>query len=89
MLTFSFAGAPSSSGPCGADYRAVVAESQAAVAIAVQTISHAQPGAPVVCNLMAVSRSVTVTLASPLGGRVVLDETGNVTSVCPIAKPSC
>jgi hypothetical protein len=88
-LTFSFNGAPSNSGPCGADYRAAVAESEAAVAIAVQTISHAQPGQPVVCDLMAVSRSVKVTLANPLGGRVVLDEDGNVTSVCPIAKPNC
>lgn len=88
-LAYSFFGAPSSSGPCGADYRGVVAESQAAVAIAVQTISHAPPGQPIACDQMAASRSVTVTLASPLGGRVVLDDSGNAMPVCPIAKPSC
>lgn len=89
ILTYSFFGAPSSSGPCGADYRGVAAESQAAVAIAVQTISHAQPGQPVMCDLMAGVRSVTVTLATALGGRVVLDDTGNAIAVCPSTKPAC
>jgi hypothetical protein len=88
-LIYSFFGAPSSSGPCGADYRGVVAESEAAVAIAVQTISHAKPGDLVACIMMAQVRSVKVTLANALGSRVVLDETGNVTTVCPVAKPRC
>jgi hypothetical protein len=88
-LTYSFFGAPSSSGPCGADYRGVVAESDAAVAITVQTISHAQPGQPIACDMMAATRSVTVTLASALGGRVVLDDGGNAMPVCPATKPTC
>jgi hypothetical protein len=88
-LTFSFYGAPSTSGPCGADYRGVVAESQAAVAIALQETSHAKPGEAVACDMMAQLRSVDVTLASALGGRVVLDATGNVTPVCPSIKPVC
>ena len=88
-LTFSFYGAPSTSGPCGADYRGVVAESNAAVAVALQVTSHAKPGELVACDLMAQLRSVDVTLASVLGGRVVLDASGNVTSVCPSTKPAC
>ena len=88
-LTFSFYGAPSTNGPCGADYRGVVAESLAAVAIALQVISHAKPGDLVACSVVAQLRSVEVALANALGGRVVLDETGNVTSVCPSTKPAC
>jgi hypothetical protein len=88
-LTFSFYGAPSSSGPCGADYRGVVAESSTAVAIALQMTSHAKPGELVACDAVAQLRSVDVTLVSVLGGRVVLDSTGNVTSVCPSTKPAC
>jgi hypothetical protein len=88
-LTYSFFGAPSNSGPCGADYRGVIAESDAAVAIAVQTISHAQPGQPIACDLVAAVRSVTVTLATTLGGRVVLDDGSNAMPVCPSTKPAC
>ncbi|HEY2599634.1 MAG TPA: hypothetical protein VGJ79_14285 [Candidatus Dormibacteraeota bacterium] len=88
-LTFTFYGAPSDPGPCGADYKAVVAESQAAVAIALQATSHAKPGQMVACDLMAQQRSVVVTLAQALGGRVVLDGSGNVTGVCPSTRPDC
>jgi hypothetical protein len=88
-LTFSFYGAPSEPGPCGADYKGVVAESNVAVAIALQETSHAQPGVPVACDAIAQFRSVDVTLASVLGGRVVLDADGNVTPVCPSTKPGC
>jgi hypothetical protein len=88
-LTFVFYGAPATSGPCGADYKGVVAESSSAVAVALQTIPHASPGAPFACDAMAQQRSVTLTLASPLGGRVVIDVSGNATPVCPAAKPGC
>jgi hypothetical protein len=67
----------------------VIAESDAAVAIAVQTISHAQPGQPIACDLVAAVRSVTVTLATTLGGRVVLDDGSNAMPVCPSTKPAC
>ena len=88
-LTYTFYGAPSDPGPCGADYKGVVAESKGAVAIALQETPHAQPGEPVACNAIAQQRSVVVVLAQPLGGRVVLDASGNVNSVCPSTKPDC
>ena len=88
-LTYTFYGAPDNAGPCGADYKGVVAESHAAVAIALQEIPHAAPGQPIACPAVAQQRNVVVTLAQPLGGRVVVDATGNLTSVCPAAKPDC
>ena len=81
-LTWSFAGAHDTPGPCGADYKGVVAESSTAVAIALQTYPHAAPNEPVACDLVAEERSVTVTLVSPLGGRVVVDAEGNAATVC-------
>jgi hypothetical protein len=88
-LTYTFYGAPADRGPCGADYKGVVAESRTAVAIALQETSHATPGQPVACNAMAQQRSVIVTLAQPLGGRVLVDRSGKVTWVCPSTKPDC
>jgi hypothetical protein len=88
-LIYTFYGAPSDPGPCGADYKGVVAESQAAVAIALQMTSHAKPGQMVACDAVAQQRSLTVALGQALGGRVVLDATGNVMSVCPSTKPDC
>jgi hypothetical protein len=83
VLNFAFYGAPSGSGPCDANYTAVVAESTSAVAVATQMIpSQAQPGM-VVCPAIAQARSVKVTLASPLGGRVVVDASGSVVAICP------
>ena len=88
-LTYTFYGAPDGAGPCGADYKAVVAESQAAVAIALQATPHAAPGQPVACPAVAQQRKVVVTLAQPVGGRVVVDATGDLISVCPDEKPDC
>jgi hypothetical protein len=87
-LTFTFYGMPSSIGPCGADYSGVVAESRAAVAVAVQEIPHTAPtpGEPIACPAVAQQRMVTVTLASPLGGRVVVDADGAAVPVCPDAQ---
>jgi hypothetical protein len=87
-LTFSFAGAVAS-GPCGSDYRGIVAESQMAVAVALQETPHSAPNANIACQAIAQIRHVDVSLASPLGGRVVLDATGNFAPVCPVAKPDC
>jgi hypothetical protein len=81
-LTWTFAGAHDNPGPCGADYQGVVAESRTAVAIVLQVFRHAAPNEPVACDTMAEVRSVTVTLASPLGGRVVVDAEGNAATVC-------
>ena len=88
-LTYTFYGAPDRPGPCGADYKGVVAESRTAVAIALQETPHEQHGQLVACDAMAQQRNVTVTLAQSLGGRVVLDATGNITPVCPAVKPDC
>lgn len=87
-LTFSFAGAVAS-GPCGSDYRGVVAESQTAVAVALRETPHSAPSANIACETIAQIRHVDVSLASPLGGRVVLDASGNFAPVCPVAKPDC
>jgi hypothetical protein len=86
-LAFSFVGA-AETGPCGADYRALVAESSTAVAIAVQGTSHSTDQ-NLVCDAVGYPRSVNVSLASPLGGRVLLDASGNFAAVCPASKPQC
>jgi len=84
-LVWGFAGTPSVAGPCGADYKGVVAESPSAVAVALQVIPHASPGDLVACPAIAQERTVTVSLASPLGGRVVVDASGYPVTVCPVA----
>jgi hypothetical protein len=88
-LTYPFYGAPDSAGPCGADYKAVVAESGTAVAIALQVTPHTAAGQSVACPAVAQQRNVVVALGQPLGGRAVVDATGNIFSVCPAAKPDC
>lgn len=81
-LNFGFVG-----GECDAGYKSAVAESQSAVAVAVQAIPKDGSG---YCSLVGISRSITVTLASPLGGRVVVDASGTVVGVCPEAtRASC
>jgi len=81
-LTYRFWGASADSGPCGASYKGVLLESSSAVAIALQMIPNSAPGAPVACDAMARERSINVALASPLGGRVVVDAAGDVVPVC-------
>ena len=82
-LTYRFWGTPDRPGPCGAAYKAVLAESTSAVAIALQVIPNAAPGAPVACDAMAQERFVEIQLASSLGGRVVIDAAGEAIAVCP------
>lgn len=81
-LTIGFGGTPDIPGPCGADYTAAAAESDTAVAVAVKTIPHPASG-PIACPLLAQERTLTVHLAAPLGGRVLVDENGNVAVACP------
>lgn len=81
-LTIGFAGAPDTPGPCGADYTAVAAESDTAVAVAVKMIPHPASG-QIACTAVAQGRTVTVHLGAPLGGRVLVDENGNVGVACP------
>jgi hypothetical protein len=82
-VTFHFTGAPPTAGPCGADYRGAVAESSSAVAVAVLAIPHESSGGPVMCTAIGAFRSVTVELATRLGGRVVVNASGDAVVACP------
>ena len=84
LLTFGFVGGPPD-GPCAEDYTGVVAESPHAVAVAVQSNPGRVQGGPVACDLVGHLRSVTVRLANPLGGRVLVDASGAVVDACPEA----
>jgi hypothetical protein len=75
-LSFGFVG-----GECDAGYKSAVAESVTAVAVAVVAIP--QGGFSQVCSAVGVFRSLNIALASPLGGRVVVDGSGAVEPVCP------
>jgi hypothetical protein len=88
VIQFKFWGAPSTSGPCGADYKTVLAESASAAAIALWTIPHASSGGGA-CSAIAQQRTVTVTLARPLGGRVLANSTGAAVVVCREPAGSC
>jgi hypothetical protein len=87
VLNFWFYGAPSGNGPCDANYTAAVAESVSAVAIAMQMMPGQAQSGDVACPAIAQSRSVTVKLARPLGGRVVIAASGEVIAVCPASLP--
>ena len=84
-VTFHFTGAPPTAGPCGADYSGAVAESSSAIAIAVLDIRPRSSDGPVACTAIGAFRSVTVNLTGPLGGRVVLNASGDAVEVCPEA----
>jgi hypothetical protein len=77
-LAYAFVG-----GECDAGYKSAVAESATAVAVAVVAIPKG--GINQACPAVGVFRTINISLASPLGGRVVLDESGSVQSVCPEA----
>jgi hypothetical protein len=75
VLTFPFGG--SEPGPCGGDWRLEVAES--AQAVAFRAVPLPRPTAvdpptdqPVACDLMIHSQPASVTLAAPLGARLVV-----------------
>jgi hypothetical protein len=74
-LTYSFYGTW-----CASDYKGAVAESSAAVAIAVKAISNGPPQ-----NDGCRPRLLTIALklGSPLAGRVVVDDKSRVVVVCP------
>lgn len=80
-LEFGFMG-----GACDDGYKSAVAESPTAVAVAVVAIPKPGNG---VCPAMLISHWITVTLASPLGGRVLLGAAGRVEAVCPVGLKTC
>lgn len=69
-LTVEFTGAPSGTGPCTADYHLQLAESRAAIAVAVREHAH---GGNVPCFDVGYPRQVKTVLSAPLGARVVID----------------
>ncbi|MFJ8739422.1 hypothetical protein ACIRL2_08625 [Embleya sp. NPDC127516] len=76
-LTLRFAGAPDVPGRCGADYR--VESTQRPDVVAVEVVARARAATPgakdAACPLNEVARTVTTTLAAPLGDRPVIDTT--------------
>ena len=72
-LTVSFVGAPDpGSVPCGEDYTAEAVESDLAIVVIVTRHPH-DPPIGEACSAVGARRTVTATLAAPLGDRVVLD----------------
>ena len=72
-LTVSFTGAPKNGDQaCGADYTAEGVESDLAVVVII--IAHENP-TPAACAAVGKTRTASVTLASPLGKRAVLEVT--------------
>ena len=69
QVTFVGAPGPASEG-CGADYSAEAVESDTAIVVIVH--EHSNPGAGA-CSLVGATRTASVTLASPLGKRAVLE----------------
>ena len=70
-LTAGFTGAPAGEGPCTSRYGLTLSESPTAVVVIVTEYSHSSP--TTLCPAVGRSRTATAVLASPLGGRVVLD----------------
>ena len=71
-VTVSFTGAAAGSGPCTADYTVDArARHRAAVAVSIQ--EHRNGTGAELCDLVGHARTATVTLARPLGGRVLVD----------------
>lgn len=80
-LKYGFTG-----GECDAGYMSAVAESDSAVAVRVVAIPKSGQG---YCNLVGLPQSITISLASPLGGRVLLNDQGIVEAACPAGLGTC
>lgn len=70
-------------GKCDSQYTASAAESSSAVAVGVRQFPNASPGEVVGCPLPLRLSYISVHLGAPLGGRVVVNQKGDVMSVCP------
>ena len=74
QVTVQIAGSgPTSIGGCGADYRADAVESATAVVVIAQGLPNPAASSDQVCTSQLYLRTVTATLTTPLGDRVVLD----------------
>ena len=84
LLTVAYNGRP----PCGLSYKASVAESPTAVVVTLTGVSNSPPATSLVCPAVATGgEPVTVAIAAPLGGRVVVDPSAAVVPICPDARP--
>jgi hypothetical protein len=73
-IEISFPGALPGTGPCEANYRASAVAGERAVAVTITTIM-APVGSGQACPAIAVTRTVTLHLARPLGARVLVSAT--------------
>ncbi len=80
-LTLGTTGGPETPGPCGEDLSASAAESDTAVAVAIASRFHTPPAGEA-CPAVGYSRTVSVRLSRPLGGRVLVDAKGDAGPVC-------
>lgn len=82
-MTLKIAVGNAGTGKCDSTYTASIAESSAAVAVAITRTPNASPDEHVICPLSLRIGYISVALKAPLGGRVVVDEKGDVMAVCP------
>jgi hypothetical protein len=75
-LSLDFIGGPDEPTPCGIAYTAVAVESATAVALQLQASPQRRVDGSVFCTLVGYRRTVTLGLATPLGGRVLLNPGG-------------
>ena len=75
-IEIGFTGSPAGTGPCNAQYAAVTAQTATAVAVAVREIPNPSASSITACAAVGASRTVAVTLTSPLGNRVLVDANG-------------
>ena len=82
-LTLTHVGAPDQPGPCGSDMSGHAIEAAHVVAIVIVETPHRSTGngTPVACPAIGAERMVEVTLAAPLGSRVVLGTNGQPLAV--------
>jgi hypothetical protein len=81
-LAVTFYGAPPISGGCGADYSVKTTSSDTAVVLAfTETGPPSTSKSAIACPALAAQRTVSVTLASALGNRVLTDTTGGPIAV--------
>jgi hypothetical protein len=74
-VILTFAGAAAGTGPCSANYTARFAESTTAIAVNIEATGEpTATRSSIACAAIAYSRQITITLTSPLGARVLVDE---------------
>ncbi|HEV2886898.1 MAG TPA: hypothetical protein VGX49_08310 [Jatrophihabitans sp.] len=80
-LSYGFDAGPAGPPPCGTEYTASAVESATAVVVRLEQVAQQRPSSSrptdsVACPAIGQHRTVTLRLASPLGGRVLLSPDG-------------